>query len=201
VTTDATAGGPEAPVGRKPRKIFLVVGVVLAAALGVGLFTSLGTTPGTGAPHAGDMVPSFSAPRLNGPGDVAVPGDGGGNGRPAVLLFFGNWCAVCHTEIPSLASAVRRQRAAGGALAQVRIIGVDSEDTTADGRAFVQHSGVTFPVAHDPDIAITSGAFFFTGDPYAVFVNADGTINDIIAGPLSVARFTAAEEKLIPSGN
>jgi thiol-disulfide isomerase/thioredoxin len=201
VTADASSVVSEAPLDRKPRKIFLLVGVVIATALGIGLFTSLGTASGSGPPQPGRAVPSFSAPRLNGPGTVNVPGDGGGNGHPAVLLFFGNWCAVCHTEIPSLAEAVRRQRAAGGGLARVQIIGVDSEDTTADGTAFVHASGVTFPVAYDPNVTITSGDFYFTGDPYAVFVNGDGTINQIIAGPLSVARFSAAEGKLIPNGN
>src|ERR1700685_154208 len=98
--TDATAGPPrEVPLPRKPRKIFLVVGLVLAVGLGIGLFTSVGTKKNTGAPHAGGPVPSFSAPRLNGSGTVEVPGDGGGDGTPAVLLFFGDWCHSCHAEL------------------------------------------------------------------------------------------------------
>jgi thiol-disulfide isomerase/thioredoxin len=200
-----TVAAPEAPQAplppRRPRKIFLVVGLVIAVALGIGLFTSVGTTKVNGAPHQGGPVPSFSAPRLNGAGTVSVPADGGGGGRPAVLLFFGDWCHVCHTELPALAAAVHRQDAARGALARVRVIGVDSEDSRADGRAFVTQSGVTFPVARDPDVAITSGDFYFDGDPYAVFVKGDGTISAIVPGPLSVAKFTAEERKLIPSGS
>ena len=196
-----TIAAPEAPaaapVPRKPRKVFLVVGLVVAVGLGIGLFTSIGTPAKSGIPQVGGPVPSFSASRLNGSGTVQVPADGGGGGTPAVLLFFGDWCTACHAELPPLAAAERHQEAAGGPLAKVRVIGVDSEDTRQEGMAFVTASGVTFPVARDPDIAITNGDFYFEGDPYAVFVKGDGTISAIVPGPLSVARFTADEEKLV----
>jgi peroxiredoxin len=186
---------------RKPRKIFLIVGVVVAAALGVGLFTTAGTSENSGPPHQGGQVPTFSAPRLNGTGSVGIPADGGGGGTPVVLLFFGNWCAVCHSELPPLAAAVRQQRRAGGALAGVPVIGVDSEDSRSAGEAFIKSSGVGFPVASDPDIAILSGDFYFEGDPGAVFVKGNGTISDIVSGPLSVSKFIAEERKLIPTGS
>jgi thiol-disulfide isomerase/thioredoxin len=201
VTVTAAPDQSSSPVDRKPRKVFLLVGLLLATALGIGLFTSVGTHKDSGAPHAGDQVPAFTAARVIGSGTVAVPKDGGGNGHPAVLLFFGNWCTVCHSELPLLAAAVRRQDSAGGQLAQVRVIGVDSEDTMSDARAFIASSGVTFPVAYDPNVNVTSGDFYFVGDPYAVFVNGNGTISDILAGPISAARFQSAERKLTPSGN
>jgi thiol-disulfide isomerase/thioredoxin len=200
--TVATPEAPPAPLPpRKPRKIFLVVGLVLAVALGIGLFTSLGTNANTGPPHRGGQVPSFTAARLNGAGSLQVPGGGGGAGTPVVLLFFGSWCPSCHGELPPLAAAVRRQDAAGGALAKVRVIGVDSEDTKSVGDAFISHSGVGFPVVRDPELGITSGDFYFDGDPNAVFVNANGTISAIVPGALSVAKLTAEEKRLIPSGS
>jgi thiol-disulfide isomerase/thioredoxin len=206
VTSDTPDPAPDTPPDsgprpRKPRKVFLLVGLVLAAALGVGLFTSVGThADSSGAPHAGGPLPSFSGVNLNGSGRVAVPANGVGNGSAGVVLFFGNWCPSCHQELPALAAAVQRQQGAGGPLAQLRVIGVDSEDTTANAKSFIHTSGVTFPVAYDPDLLITSGAFYFRGDPYAVFVKADGTIAKIAQGPLSVATFTADERALTPSG-
>jgi thiol-disulfide isomerase/thioredoxin len=200
-----TVGTPEAPPAppapRKPRKIFLVVGLVAAVGLGIGLFTSVGTNAKTGPPHRGGQVPSFTAALLNGAGSLQVPGDGGAAGTPVVLLFFGSWCPSCHGELPPLAAAVRRQEAAGGALAKVRVIGVDSEDTKSVGESFITHTGVGFPVVRDPDLGITSGAFYFDGDPNAVFVKEDGTISAIVPGALSVAKLTAEEKKLIPSGS
>ena len=49
--------------------------------------------------------------------------------------------------------------------------------------------------------AITSGLFYFDGDPYAVFVNGDGTIARIVRGAvLTPSSLTADERALIPSG-
>ncbi|HWE67575.1 MAG TPA: TlpA disulfide reductase family protein [Acidimicrobiales bacterium] len=193
---------PEPPAPRKPRKVFLLVGVVVAAALGVGLFTSLGTTSSatSGPPHAGGDVPSFSATNLNGAGTVQVSADAA-HGTPTVILFFGNWCEACHTELPPLAAAVRQQRVAGGALSRIRVIGVDSEDTVGNAKSFIKNSGVTFPVAYDPNVSITSGDFYFTGDPHTVFVNGSGKIVKVVDGDqLSPAAFSADERALTPSG-
>jgi peroxiredoxin len=197
--TDLAAAPPAPAPPRKPRKTFLLVGLAAAVVLGIGLFTSIGTNKKSGPPHQGGQVPSFSAPRLNGSGTVQVPQDGGSRGTPAVLLFFGAWCSQCHAELPALAAAVRQQEQAGGALAKVHVIGVDSEDAKSVGEKFVKSTGVNFPVAHDPNIAILSGAFYFGADPYAVFVKGDGTISAIVPGALSAAKFTAEEQKLIPS--
>ena len=211
--TDATPPVPSAaaaptpspgPAPRKPRKIFLVVGLVLAAALGIGLFTSVGTNQkSSGGAYQGGRVPSFSAHNLgaSGPSEVEVPSDGGGHGTPAVLLFFGSWCSSCQAELPPLAATVERQKAAPGALARIPVIGVDTLDSPANARAFIAKEGVTFPVAFDPDAAITQTDFHFVGDPYTVFVRGDGTIARIVAGAqLTPASFTADERSLIPSG-
>ena len=92
---------PFAP--RRPRKVFLVLGLVLAVGLGIGLFTSVGTSQSSsGGAYAGGTVPSFSASNVGptGTSRVAVPADGGGDGTPAVLLFFGSWCSSCQAELP-----------------------------------------------------------------------------------------------------
>jgi peroxiredoxin len=207
--------GSSGPVRRGPRKRFLVIGVVVAAALGVGLFTSVGTgqssPPGSGSagggggggPTAGGTVPAFSASNVGpvGGSKVSVPTDGGSGGTPAVLLFFGNWCPSCHQELPPLAAAVRQQETAGGPLAHIRVIGVDSEDSVSSAKSFIQSSGVTFPVAYDPDVSITSGLFYFTGDPYAVFIRGNGTIDRIVRGDvLTPSTLVTDEQALIPSG-
>jgi peroxiredoxin len=202
MTADAPEPAPEDPTPRKPRKIFLLAGLVVATALGIGLFTSVGTNAkSSGAPHEGGPLPAFSGTDLNSSGQAVVSSDGIGHGTPGVVLFFGNWCVACHTELPPLAAAVRTQQSRGGALAHVKVIGVDSEDTTASAKGFIHSTGVSFPVAYDPSLNITSGAFYFRGDPNAVFVNADGTINKIVVGDqLTAADFTADERALTPNG-
>ena len=152
-------------------------------------------------PQPGDPVPSFTAARVNGSGTVRVGIDGGTSGRPTVLLFFGHWCTICSTELPSLAATVRSQDSAGGPLSRIRVVGVDSEDPLSVAQSFVAGSGVTFPVAYDPNVAIMSGKFYFEGDPYAVFVDGDGTIHKIVASAITPAAFRADERSLIPSGS
>ncbi len=210
-----SAAGPEP---RKPRKVFLLIGIVLAVVLGVFLFTVLGTIQGTGsrsgsgsgsgsgsAPVTGDPVPSFSSKNVGPVGGSAVTVASKKDGTPTVLLFFGNWCPSCHQELPPLAAAVRSQVQAGGPLSHVRVVGVDSEDSETSAKSFVHSAGVTFPVAYDPNVDITSGLFYFTGDPYAVFVKADGTIAKIVRGDVLTPSMLTADERALlapvtPSG-
>jgi len=194
------------PAPRPPRKRFILIGlgIALLIVLLIGLLTSIGTSSSTtGAPREGSPVPSFAGTNVGptGPHQVSVPADGGGGGTPAVLLFFGAWCTSCLEELPPLAAAVRRQDKADGALARIRVIGVDSFDKTSTARSFIHQTGVTFPVASDPGAGITSGLFYFRGDPYAVFVDGAGTITKIVAGAvLTPSSFRADERALIPSG-
>ena len=193
-----------APTVRKPRKRFILVGlgIGIGIILIVGLTTSFGSNPGTtGRPSQGGPVPSFTRQNLGptGSSQVSVPADGGSDGTPAVLLFFGNWCPSCHQELPPLAAAVQRQERADGALATIRVIGVDSEDSVGSAKSFIKSAGVTFPVAYDPDTTVTSGLFYFRGDPYAVFVKGDGTIQKIVPGAqLTPSSLTADERALMP---
>ena len=118
-----------------------------------------------------------------------------------VLLFFGNWCPSCHQELPPLAAAVRQQDRAGGALAQDPRHRRGQLGLAVEARSFIHGTGVTFPVAYDPDVGVTSGLFYFDGDPYAVFVNGDGTIAKIVRGAvLTPSSLTADERALIPNG-
>ena len=62
---DPSASPDNAPDGagagpRKPRKIFLLVGIVLAVALGVFLFTGLGTSQGSFTVHGVAVLKSAS---------------------------------------------------------------------------------------------------------------------------------------------
>jgi thiol-disulfide isomerase/thioredoxin len=201
------AGGVGAPTGaqppaqpRRPRRIFLVVGLVLAVGLAIGLFTGVGTHSSGGRPGAGSAAPTFSVPRLGGGASVGVPIDGGGHGRPAVLLFFASWCVPCQKEIPALAATYRRQQAEHTRLARVALVGVDGDDGTADAKTFVHHAGVTFPVGVDHRYTVTEGLFYFTGLPEAVFVNGDGSIAAIHYGALSSDQLVRWQQRLLTAG-
>jgi thiol-disulfide isomerase/thioredoxin len=177
----------------------VVVAIIAAAvvALGIGLFTSIGTSTASGPPLAGGMAPAFSLSGLNVAGRVGTPKSGGGDGKPIVVLFMGDWCTICHSEIPPLAARVKELQAGHGALGHLEVIGVDSEDTLSDALSFIKSSGVTFPVGDDGAAHVMNGVYGFEGDPYAVFIEGSGRIMSIHPGPLSPARLVALERKLL----
>lgn len=182
--------------------MFLVVGVVLAVGLAVGLFTGIGTgSGGGGRPQAGGPVPSFTLPRLVGGGTVGVPADGGGNGRPAILVFFASWCEPCQAEIPMVARTYRQELATHSPLARVAVIGVDGSDQRSTALRFVHRSGVTFPVGADDDYAVTEGTFYLTGLPDTVYVNGNGTVAAVRPGAISsAAELRSWQRRLLTGG-
>jgi len=175
----------------------MVIGVGLAALLGLILFRGLTTRPGNPFPSVGTPAPAFSLVSTGGIAHVGTPADGGGFGTPAALLFFGAWCTLCQSELPPLASAVRDQESGSSPLKKVAVVGVDSIDSPSQAAAFAASSGVTFPVGSDGDAEVTSSLYGFRGDPYAVFISGNGTIVAIHRGPLSVSQFHRLEHQAL----
>jgi thiol-disulfide isomerase/thioredoxin len=175
---------------------FAMTGAVLAA-LGIGLFTSAGTSTDGGPPHAGGTAPTFTLSGVNVAGQVGTPGSGGRDGKPVVLLFMGDWCTICHSEIPPLAARIKELHAGHGALSHLAVVGVDSEDSLSDAVSFVKASGATFPVGDDSSAHVMSGLYGFEGDPYAVFIEGNGTIMTIHPGPLSPSELVRLSRKLV----
>jgi thiol-disulfide isomerase/thioredoxin len=169
---------------------------VPAAALGIGLFTALGTGGKVGPPQVGGQAPTFSLSRLNGPGTV---GHEIGSGRPTVVLFFANWCSICHGELPALAKAVKDQEDSHSPLRNIQVIGVDSLDLLGNASNFVRSSGVTFPVGFDGSAEVLSGKYDLYGPPYAFFIATDGKIVTVKASTLTPKALVAAEKRLVTS--
>jgi cytochrome c biogenesis protein CcmG, thiol:disulfide interchange protein DsbE len=199
----AEPGGPPAGPrrGRRPRPIFLLLGVVLAVALGIGLFTGVGTGGPGGRPVAGDPVPSFTLPRIGGGAAVGVPTDGGGNGKPAVLLFYASWCTPCQAEVPAIAATYRHEQRQHSRLAStVALLGVVGNDPTATALRFLRQSGVTFPSGADSNFTVTDGLFYFSDLPESVFVSGTGTIADVHYGAISATAFVRWQHRLLDGG-
>ena len=184
---------------RRRRAIVGILAGGAAVALAVGLLTSVGTSSASGPPQAGGMAPRFSLPGLNVAGSVGTPESGGGGGKPVVVLFMGDWCTICHSEIPPLAAKITALRSERGALRRLTVIGVDSADTLSDAQSFMKSSGITFPVGDDATAQVMNGLYGFKGDPYAVFIEGSGRIMTIHPGPLSPSQFVTLARELLAS--
>ena len=98
-------------------------------------------------------------------------------GTPTVINFWASWCAPCVVELPAF-EAVHRELQP-----QVAFLGLNVGDEPAAARALVERTGVTYPLATDPDSGIFQ-AFGGIGMPTTVLVDADGIIVTMIGSRL-----------------
>jgi thiol-disulfide isomerase/thioredoxin len=89
---------------------------------------------------------------------------------PMIINVWGSWCGPCKEEIPIFVSFYEKAKG------KVLLVGIDVEETgPEDGRAFVEHNGITWPNLYDPDGR--SREYFGMGVPVTWFIAADGTVS------------------------
>ena len=193
-TDPAPADEPTTQPTKSPYRALLIGAGIALALMAVGIASlALGSKNNHSAESVplesttakiGGPVPTFSLPPLTGTASVGVPITGGGNGKPAVLVFFASDCGPCQKEMPGLAAAVN-----AGYAKDAAVIGVAAQASGSEGalQAFVTKDHVTVPVGLDTTFAVTSGAFGFPAIPETVFVNSKGIITEIHFGATSAA--------------
>jgi cytochrome c biogenesis protein CcmG/thiol:disulfide interchange protein DsbE len=160
------------------------VTAAIAAVVIVGLAVA-GATVGAGsdAPHTFGRAKNFSLGVLGQPGRrISLRSM---TGRPVIVNFFASWCTPCRRETPLLA---RFYRDTGGRPA---IIGVDVNDSSSAGLAFVHRSGVTYPVVADPAPMTAAIAYNLPGLPATFFLNARHVIVKRVYGPVTQAELNS----------
>ncbi len=107
-------------------------------------------------------------------------------GKPVLVNFWATWCGPCRAEFPDF------QKAWTDNADKLVIIGVNN--TTTDDKtqipAFLDEYGITFPVVLD-ESGDTAKAYNILGLPTSVFVDRNGTVNEVFTGPLNKAYIEA----------
>jgi len=117
---------------------------------------------------AGDVAPPFSAVALDGAEFRAADL----LGAPYMLNVWATWCAPCRHEMPELQELHDAYAPQG-----FQVVGVSVDDRGAADliQAFLDETGVTFPILHDPSSEIMY-RYGLLGLPGSFLVDADGVV-------------------------
>jgi hypothetical protein len=186
----------------RPAAVAIVVAaVVLAAALAVVVVATTGddgasepAPPGSvrieravgGAPAPGDTAPAWSAPSLDGEGDVEWEAF---LGRPIVLTIWSPACEVCGDELARLVDTMRFHP-------DITLVTVSTGGEGTASQDLLDAHGLAITVGLD-DAAGTLRTGLGVGTlPTTSFVIADGTVLAAVEGPVDGldAMLTALED-------
>jgi len=124
--------------------------------------------------EVGDVAPDFTLPTLT---QTSVSLHDYRHGV-VVVNFWATWCPPCIEETPSLQEFAERMRGRG-----VTVIGVSVDQDQAALERFVASAQLSFPIARDPEQAVSAryGTFKF---PESYVIDAEGRIARKIVGAI-----------------
>jgi cytochrome c biogenesis protein CcmG/thiol:disulfide interchange protein DsbE len=163
--------------------VVLVLGVVFADRFGVD--NSIAASP-----LIGKASPDPTLPALDGDGTVRIS-DHAGDVR--VVNFWASWCLSCRVEHPALLAASDQYAGFG-----VTFVGIDVQDATAAGRAYLDERGWgdNYVHAEDPD-SRAAFAFGMLGVPETFFIDRDGIVVGKVSGPISSSLLTTTIDRIL----
>ena len=167
----------------RPARIGWLVGVVVALAVLAGVGRLLAAPSGPAPADAPVVVEGVAAIGRPAP-RVELPGLRGGRvrladlrGHPVVVNFWASWCPPCVAEMPDFQRVHRRLGD------RVAFLGINQRDHRQAVEELARITGVTYPLAVDP-AGRAFDAFGGRGMPTTVLIAADGTVAEVVAGPL-----------------
>jgi len=154
-----------------------------------------GLTPGNAAPEltvkAADGSP---APLLDLSGHPVTLASL--RGKLVWLNFWATWCPPCQGETPVLRDMDEQYRARG-----LAIVGVAVQETTPDDvRAYAQKYGLAYTIAFDAtaDVFNTYRVYAL---PTQVLIGPDGTVQQVVNGPMTDETARAWIESRLPKAS
>jgi cytochrome c biogenesis protein CcmG/thiol:disulfide interchange protein DsbE len=178
-TGENDAGAVSNPPRKRSRKRSILTFIVISL-VNIGLLALLWTqllTPahrsspqGTSAdPLIGHAAPNFTLPGLNNQNSQKIS-LADFQGKAVVINFWSSTCQPCKDEMPLLETQWERVRQQG-----VVFLGIDVEDTTSDGLAFLKQHGVTYLSVIDNG-GSTLVDYGVTYTPETIFIDRTGKV-------------------------
>ncbi|MFN3256525.1 MAG: TlpA family protein disulfide reductase [Ilumatobacter sp.] len=152
----------------------------------------------TGAPlpiydvAAGDPSLGIASPIVSGQGFDGTPiAIGGPSDNPTLLVFLAHWCPHCNDEVPTLIGL----QEAGSLPVGLDVVGVSTAaDSTRDNyppSEWAEELNWPWPMMADDDVLTAISVFGGSSFPFAVIVDADGTVLGRKAGASDAAGLSA----------
>jgi thiol-disulfide isomerase/thioredoxin len=123
--------------------------------------------------EAGDIAPSFRAPRLDGSGTLSLADL---SGKVVFVDFWASWCAPCQKSMPQLDALAKEFPAERFAL-----IGVNQDKDAAAAKKALGKRPVGYPSASDPEGGLPA-RFGLETMPTAYLIDGDGVIRYVHRG-------------------
>ena len=170
------------------RAFAVFIGVLaVIALLAFGMLRGDGGTVAVGKPLAADdPLPVLGSSSSDRTGQVADY-----RGKWVLVNLWASWCTPCRDESPALQSFHERHRDDG-----FTVLGIDTEDNTADALEFIDEFGLTYPQLHDGDGA-RRDELGMTGVPESVLVDPEGNVAHYRPGPVDAEILRNEIEPLI----
>ena len=138
-------------------------------------------------PKIGEMTPEFTLPDLQGLERHIDEFQG----KVVMLNFWASWCGPCRLELPALVEAYETYRDRG-----FFIIAVNVRERRDQASRFATEWNMSFPILLDSRGAVSS-RYRVRGIPMSVFLDREGTINDIHVGVINAEQIRTQVERLL----
>jgi peroxiredoxin len=149
------------------------------------------STPRLGSRIAvGSQAPDFQLSLLEG-GEMSL---GDHTGEVVLLNFWATWCPPCRVEMPALQEAYDELGAQGFTVLAVNW--TESDDVDLIG-PYAQELELSFPILLDEESLVTEDLYNVIGFPTSIFIDRDGTVREIVIGPLALDELRGKIEALL----